>query len=53
VRHGYVTGTARPVHLGSRSQVWSVEIRDDRGRLVCVSRLTLAVLDRDAVSPAP
>jgi 1,4-dihydroxy-2-naphthoyl-CoA hydrolase len=43
-----VTGTATPVHLGGRSQVWSIEIRDDSGRLVCVSRLTVAVLDRDA-----
>jgi len=48
VRDGYVTGTARPVHLGGRSQVWSVDIRDDRGRLVCISRQTLAVLDRHA-----
>ena len=47
-RDGHVTGTATPVHLGGRSQVWSIEIRDDSGRLVCVSRLTVAVLDRDA-----
>jgi len=46
VREGYVTGTARPIHLGSRSQVWSVDIRDAAGRLACVSRLTLALLDR-------
>ena len=46
VTDGYVTGSARPIHLGSRSQVWSIEIRDDRDRLVCVSRLTLALLDR-------
>ncbi|MBS1201247.1 MAG: ydiI [Proteobacteria bacterium] len=52
VKHGYVTGTARPIQLGSRSQVWSVEIRDDRGRLVCVSRLTIAVLERGA-RPGP
>jgi len=48
VRDGYVTGTARPVHLGGRSQVWSIDIRDDRGRLVCTSRMTLVVLDRHA-----
>ncbi|MGA0027315.1 MAG: esterase, partial [Steroidobacteraceae bacterium] len=35
-----------PLHLGGRSQVWSIEIRDDQRRLVCVSRLTLAVIDR-------
>lgn len=41
-----VTGTARPIHLGKRSQVWQIEIRDERERLVCISRLTMAVLDR-------
>lgn len=46
VRSGFVTGTARPVHLGGRSQVWEIEIVDDAGRLVCVTRLTMAVLDR-------
>lgn len=53
VTGGYVTGTARPLHLGSRSQVWSVEIRDDRGRLVCVSRLTIALLDRRQPAAPP
>lgn len=53
VRSGHVTGTARPVHLGGRSQVWSIEIRDESGRLVCISRLTLAVLDRHAQRLAP
>jgi 1,4-dihydroxy-2-naphthoyl-CoA hydrolase len=48
VREGHVTGTARPIHLGGRSHVWSIEIADDAGRLVCVSRLTLAILDRHA-----
>jgi len=48
VRRGKVTGTARPVHLGRRTQVWETKIEDDAGRLVCVSRLTLAVLPRDA-----
>ena len=48
VREGHVTGTARPIHLGSRSQVWSIDIRDDAGRLACVSRLTLALLDQQA-----
>jgi 1,4-dihydroxy-2-naphthoyl-CoA hydrolase len=43
---GHVTGRASPVHLGRRTQVWNIEIRDDRGRLVCVSRLTVAVIER-------
>ena len=46
VREGHVHGTARPIHLGRRSQVWAIEIVDDRKRLVCVSRLTLAVIER-------
>ncbi len=46
VREGHVHGTARPIHLGRRSQVWGIEIVDDRKRLVCVSRLTLAVIER-------
>jgi len=41
-----VTGTARPVHIGGRSQVWSIEIFDDRDRLVCISRITMAVINR-------
>jgi 1,4-dihydroxy-2-naphthoyl-CoA hydrolase len=46
VRSGRVTGTARPLHVGARSQVWSIEIVNDSGALVCVSRLTVAVLQR-------
>ena len=43
-RSGHVTGTARPVHLGGSTQVWDIRIEDDQGRLVCASRLTMAVL---------
>jgi 1,4-dihydroxy-2-naphthoyl-CoA hydrolase len=43
---GLVTATARPFHIGGRSQVWSIEIRDERDKLVCVSRLTMAVVER-------
>ena len=46
VRSGHVTGTARPLHVGMRSQVWSIEIVNDSGALVCVSRLTVAVIPR-------
>ena len=45
VTDGLVIGTARPMHLGSRSQVWSIEIRDPRERLVCISRLTVVVVE--------
>lgn len=45
-RSGYVTGTVRPLHIGGTTQVWQTEIVDEQARLVCVSRMTLAVLDR-------
>jgi len=45
VTDGLVIGTARAIHLGSRSQVWGIEIRDPRERLVCISRLTMAVVE--------
>lgn len=44
VSSGWVTGTARAVHLGRTTQVWQVDMRDDAGRLSCVSRITMAVL---------
>lgn len=44
VRSGIVTATARPVHIGSTSQVWDIRIHDERERLVCISRLTMAVI---------
>lgn len=45
VRTGNVYGTARPLHIGSTTQLWEIRIVDDSDRLVCVSRLTMAVLD--------
>ncbi len=46
VREGNVTGTARALHVGRSTQVWDIHIEDERGRLACVSRLTLAVVKR-------
>jgi 1,4-dihydroxy-2-naphthoyl-CoA hydrolase len=46
VRRGIVTATARPWHIGGRSHVWNIEIRDEAGALICISRLTMAVVDR-------
>lgn len=43
---GVVTATARPYHIGGRSHVWGIEIRDERGRLICISRLTMAIVPR-------
>jgi 1,4-dihydroxy-2-naphthoyl-CoA hydrolase len=50
VTDGFVIGTARPVHLGRRSHVWEIRITDERDKLVCISRLTIAVLDRSVQS---
>jgi len=46
VTSGLVTGTARPLHLGRTTQVWEIRIEDEHARLVCISRLTLAVVPR-------
>jgi len=46
VRQGLVTGTARSLYLGRSSQVWQIEIVDDRDRLVSISRLTVAVVKK-------
>ncbi len=46
VTAGTVTGTARALHIGRSTQVWEIRIEDEHGRLVCISRLTLAVVPR-------
>lgn len=43
-REGQVTGTARALHVGRSTQLWDIRIEDEQGRLVCTSRLTLAVV---------
>jgi uncharacterized protein (TIGR00369 family) len=45
---GVVTATAVPVHAGRTTQVWSIEIRDEAGKLVCISRCTMAVVEKKA-----
>ena len=42
-RDGVVTGTARPLHLGATTQLWQIDIHDEKEHLVCTSRLTLAI----------
>ncbi len=44
VRTGMVSGVAKPLHLGRSTQVWEIRITSDQGKLVCVSRLTMAVV---------
>lgn len=43
-REGFVTGVARPLHLGKTTHVWDIRIFDEQDRLVCVSRLTVAII---------
>jgi 1,4-dihydroxy-2-naphthoyl-CoA hydrolase len=50
-RRGVVTGTARPAHIGGRSQVWTIEIVDEANELVCISRITMAVIRMGALGP--
>jgi len=49
VQTGLVTGTARPVHLGGRTHVWVIDIVNEAGKLVCTSRLTMAVIRRGSL----
>jgi 1,4-dihydroxy-2-naphthoyl-CoA hydrolase len=49
-RSGLVTGTARAVHLGGRTHVWSIEIVNDAQKLVCISRITMAIIKRGALT---
>lgn len=44
---GWVTATGRPEAIGRTTQVWSIRITDEQDRLVCISRLTVAVIPRD------
>ena len=46
VKDGFVYGTARPLHIGRKTHVWEIKITNEEKDLVCVSRITLAVIDR-------
>ena len=45
-RDGVLTGTATPIRLGRTAQVWDVRITDEDERLICISRCTIAIVDR-------
>jgi len=49
VASGTVTGTARPLHVGRSTQVWEIRIEDEAAKLVCISRLTMAVVPKQAI----
>jgi 1,4-dihydroxy-2-naphthoyl-CoA hydrolase len=46
VRNGFVIGTVRPIHLGKTTHVWDIRIHDEREKLVCISRLTVAIIKK-------
>ncbi len=46
VRDGFVYGTARPVHTGRSTQVWEIKIVNEKNELVCISRITMAILSK-------
>ncbi|MBX9783433.1 MAG: hotdog fold thioesterase [Chitinophagaceae bacterium] len=45
-RDGFVTGTCTPIHIGASTHVWDIKIHDEREKLICVSRLTVAILKK-------
>jgi 1,4-dihydroxy-2-naphthoyl-CoA hydrolase len=49
---GVVTGTARILHLGRSTQVWEIRIEDEHSQLICISRLTMAVVPRRPANAA-
>ena len=46
VKNGIVTGTVMPIHIGASTHVWEIKIHDDKEKLVCVSRITVMVLNK-------
>lgn len=45
-KDGFVTGTCTPVHIGASTHVWDIRIHDEKQKLICVSRLTVAILKK-------
>lgn len=46
-REGFVYGITRPIHLGKSTQLWEVKITNEQGQLVCISRITMAILEKN------
>jgi 1,4-dihydroxy-2-naphthoyl-CoA hydrolase len=46
VRNGFVKGTTKPIHIGKQTHVWEIRISNDLNELVCISRITMAVLEK-------
>lgn len=46
VKSGFVTGICTPIHIGGKTHVWDIKLYDDRGKMNCVSRLTVAIIPK-------
>jgi 1,4-dihydroxy-2-naphthoyl-CoA hydrolase len=46
IREGFVTGITKPIHVGKKTQVWEIRITNEQQELVCISRITMAVIDK-------
>lgn len=46
VREGFVIGRVKPVHIGKKTHVWEIRISTEKNELVCISRITMAIIDK-------
>ena len=46
VRSGWVIGTTKPIHRGRTTQLWEIRITDEADKLVCIARITIAILEK-------
>lgn len=50
VREGWVTGVTKPIHVGGTTQIWETRIYNEQDKLVCISRLTVAIIAKKSVT---
>ena len=48
ISDGWVTATARPIHMGGSTHIWDIRITDEQERLICIARLTMAIITHSA-----
>jgi 1,4-dihydroxy-2-naphthoyl-CoA hydrolase len=46
IRDGFVKGITKPIHIGKQTHVWEIRLTNDAGDLICISRITMAVLEK-------
>lgn len=46
VRSGFVYGVTKPIHIGKKTHVWEIKITNEEKELVCISRITIAIIDK-------